>query len=392
MNNNNNESEFQDYIGQFGKNYGTTSEMNDRLNIWLENKKEVDGLNAANEGTGVTFGMNSTSDMTEAEFLEMQGFGAPNKPNNSNSSDSSSNSTGGGSRRLQQDLSIDWRAQNKVHEVKNQGSCGSCWAFAAATVQESMQAIKNDAPVVRLSEQEGVDCDQRSYGCSGGWMSYYWQMSAEIGSSSNEAYKYEATDGACRNQQNKTIVSRAKENSIKKIHYSDMREQLQQGPLSIAVAAGNSCWRYYESGILSEENNCPTGLDHGVAIVGLNDTGDKPYWIIQNSWGKYWGNEGFIWIAVEEGDGTSAMNTHVEAMDVEEGYPDPDGDDEEDKDDDDQCDVDELQNYGMCSEDSECRGKRHCSKYGFCMGEDECDKKEPDNCDVDESQNPLGPS
>ena len=133
--------------------------MNDRLNIWLENKKEVDGLNAANEGTGVTFGMNSTSDMTEAEFLEMQGFGAPNKPNNSNSSDSSSNSTGGGSRRLQQDLSIDWRAQNKVHEVKNQGSCGSCWAFAAATVQESMQAIKNDAPVVRLSEQEGVDCD-----------------------------------------------------------------------------------------------------------------------------------------------------------------------------------------------------------------------------------------
>ena len=390
--NNNNESEFQDYIGQFGKNYGTTSEMIDRLNIWLENKKEVDGLNAANEGTGVTFGMNSTSDMTEAEFLEMQGFGAPNKPNNSNSSDSSSNSTGGGSRRLQQDLSIDWRAQNKVHEVKNQGSCGSCWAFAAATVQESMQAIKNDAPVVRLSEQEGVDCDQRSYGCSGGWMSYYWQMSAEIGSSSNEAYKYEATDGACRNQQNKTIVSRAKENSIKKIHYSDMREQLQQGPLSIAVAAGNSCWRYYESGILSEENNCPTGLDHGVAIVGLNDTGDKPYWIIQNSWGKYWGNEGFIWIAVEEGDGTSAMNTHVEAMDVEEGYPDPDGDDEEDKDNDDQCDVDELQNYGMCSEDSECRGKRHCSKYGFCMGEDECDKKEPDNCDVDESQNPLGPS
>jgi C1A family cysteine protease len=162
--------------------------MVDRLNIWLENKKEVDGLNASNEGTGVTFGMNSTSDMTEEEFLEMQGFGAPNKPNNSDSSDSSSNGTGGGSRRLQQNLSIDWRAQNKVHEVKNQGSCGSCWAFAAATVQESMQAIKNDAPVVRLSEQEGVDCDQRSYGCSGGWMSYYWQMSAEIGSSSNEAY------------------------------------------------------------------------------------------------------------------------------------------------------------------------------------------------------------
>ena len=173
-----------------------------------------------------------------------------------------------------------------------------------------------------------------------------------------------------------------------------MKNHLQNGPLSIAVAAGNSCWRYYESGILSEENNCPTGLDHGVAIVGLNDKGDKPYWIIQNSWGKYWGNEGFIWIAVEEGDGTSAMNTHVEAMDVEEGYPDPDGDDEEDKDDDDQCNIDEMQNENgplMCDDDSQCRGNRHCSKYGFCMGDDECDKKEPDNCDIDESQNPLGP-
>jgi hypothetical protein len=64
INTSNDTSEFQDYIGTFGKSYGTTSEMSDRLEIWLENKKEVDGLNATNAGTGVTFGMNSTSDMT----------------------------------------------------------------------------------------------------------------------------------------------------------------------------------------------------------------------------------------------------------------------------------------------------------------------------------------
>ena len=69
--------EFQDYIGTFGKNYGSTSEMNSRFITWLENKNEVDGLNAANEGTGVKFGMNSTSDMTMEEFLGMQGFSAP---------------------------------------------------------------------------------------------------------------------------------------------------------------------------------------------------------------------------------------------------------------------------------------------------------------------------
>ena len=87
------------------------------------------------------------------------------------------------------------------------------------------------------------------------------------------------------------------------------------------MAAGNSCWRYYSSGILSKENNCPTGIDHGVAIVGLVEQADKPYWIIQNSWGQGWGQIGFIHIAVEEGVGTSAMNTYAETVEVHEGYP-----------------------------------------------------------------------
>ena len=79
------------------------------------------------------------------------------------------------------DQSINWVSEGKVLPVKNQGACGSCWAFAATTVQEAMQAIKNDSKV-RLSEQEGVDCDVNSYGCNGGWMSNYWVMSSEIGS------------------------------------------------------------------------------------------------------------------------------------------------------------------------------------------------------------------
>jgi len=128
------------------------------------------------------------------------------------------------------------------------------------------------------------------------------------------------------------IESRAK--SHKMVNASEMKDELQKGPMSIAVAAGNDCWRYYESGILSEENNCPTGLDHGVAIIGLNESGEKPYWIIQNSWGTGWGNNGFIWIAVEEGEGTSQMNTYVEVMEVQEGYPKKSDDDEEEEEDD----------------------------------------------------------
>ena len=137
-------------------------------------------------------------------------------------------------------------------------------------MQEAKQSIKNGEPVVRLSEQEGVDCDTSSYGCNGGWMSNYWKMSAGIGSQPNSTYQYEARDGACRNQNGKTIASRATASSIAYVRgIQAMKSALQDGPLSIAVAAGNSCWRYYKSGILSKDNNCPTGIDHGVAIVGL---------------------------------------------------------------------------------------------------------------------------
>ena len=82
-------AEFQDFIGTFNKNYGSTDEMNDRMQIWLENKKVVDGLNAENAGTGVTFGMNETGDMTDEEFAKMQGLTEP--PEKDESSDSNSN-------------------------------------------------------------------------------------------------------------------------------------------------------------------------------------------------------------------------------------------------------------------------------------------------------------
>ena len=140
--------------------------MNHRMQVWLANKNTVDGLNAENAGTGVTFGMNETSDLTDAEFRQMLGLIVPLDAKKSTNSFNNSN---GGSRRLQEDRSISWVDQGKVHPVKNQGVCGSCWAFAGTTVQESMQAIKTNKPVVRLSEQEGIDC-AISNGCDGGSM------------------------------------------------------------------------------------------------------------------------------------------------------------------------------------------------------------------------------
>lgn len=161
------------------------------------------------------------------------------------------------------------------------------------------------------------------------------------------------------------------------------------GPVTIGVEANNDCWRYYESGILTSETECAKSalLDHAVVIVGIDRTGETPYWIIQNSWGTGWGIEGFIYLAVEEGQGVSGMNLYAQWVWVNEQYPEapikncPGGF------------VDESQNemgWGRCSSDSDCSGYRQCSAWGMCMGHDYCNEPIPDLCAIIEIDNELG--
>ena len=118
--------------------------------------------------------------------------------------------------------------------VKNQGGCGSCWAFAATSVQEAMEAIKNDTTPVRLSEQEGVDCVTNSHGCGGGWMSHYWSYTKQNGGRAYTDYpEYTANDNACRTQANDPIASRSAGSGYADV--SQMAAKLQEGPMSIAL-------------------------------------------------------------------------------------------------------------------------------------------------------------
>ena len=170
--------------------------------------------------------------------------------------------------------------------------------------------------------------------------------------------------------------------------------------MTIAVSSDNECWRWYSGGIISELDGCSTTLDHGVALVGLARSAEGvDYWIVQNSWGKNWGEEGFIYLAVETGEGVTGMNMKIQYMSTDPDYPEEENDSGDDDNDDSNnddvvpvpvanCDHNEKTNqFGAhtCYSDSECKGLRECGAWGWCQGKSYCDEPLPDLCEIDES-------
>lgn len=157
---------------------------------------------------------------------------------------------------------------NKVGPVKNQGGCGSCWAFAAATQQESADQIKHGKSYVRHSEQEYVDCSGQN--CSGGWMTTAWNWSKNNGVSAESDYKYLAANGSCHHTDYNKVSYANSWGYLGSAAEAETYLQTQ-GPFSVALNAGNSTWWYYTGGVIS--GNCPTtGVDHAVVVVGAGYT------------------------------------------------------------------------------------------------------------------------
>lgn len=234
--------------------------------------------------------MNEYGDLTHLEFIRiMNGYnGKPIKKS-------------GHRQTLLKDLpeAVDWRDKGYVTPIKNQGACGSCWAFSSTGALEG-QHFKQTGNLVSLSEQNLVDCSspEGNNGCHGGLMDQAFTYIKENGGiDTEEAYPYEAMDGECR--YNKTTKG-ATDIGFEDVESGD-EDALKEasatvGPISAAIDAGSMSFRFYHSGVFFNEDCSSDRLDHGILVVGYgtDERTGKDYWIVKNSWGTTWGMDGYI--------------------------------------------------------------------------------------------------
>ena len=281
------DSEWKDWKIFHNRSYGTDEPI--RMRNFFDNVKLIVSHNSEVKlGThSFKLGLNQFADLTNDEW---KGVYLTNKfykdkivrPNIVELPDTAENS-------------VDWRDQGAVTAVKDQGQCGSCWAFSTTGSVEGAVA-QSTGKLVELSEEELVDCSG-SYGnkgCNGGMMDNAFQYIIDNGGiNSEDDYEYTASDGTCDSSKQKNhVASITSFNDVPRSDEQQLKNAVAQQPVSVAIEA-NRLFQFYKSGVFTA--NCGTNLDHGVLVVGYGtDESGQDYWIVKNSWGDTWGEDGYI--------------------------------------------------------------------------------------------------
>jgi len=284
---------FEAFKRKFERKYEPdTTEHAKRFEIFMDNVDEIISHNA--KGLSWKYGINQFADMTVEEFANHTScMGGLKKFHGQNVKELDDENLAD---------SVDWDAEGMVTPVKNQGQCGSCWAFSTTGSVESRAAIAAGASSPNsLSEQELVDCSSRygNNGCNGGLMDYGFQYVRDQGGlCSEDDYPYKAKTNTIQCTGNRAECSQKLDNISS---YADVRSRsmtqlaaaVSQGPVSIAIQANQRAFQLYKSGVL--KGSCGSRLDHGVLVVGYGtDSAEGDFWKVKNSWGSTWGENGYI--------------------------------------------------------------------------------------------------
>ncbi|XP_043576829.1 procathepsin L-like [Chiloscyllium plagiosum] len=302
------DEDWKNWKSKHGKQY-TEDEENSRRMIWEDNMRFIEQHNLEYSMGKHTFtvGMNQFGDMTNKEFNEIMNGFRPVDADNANEVDEFDddiNDEESNEDENNDKLTIDWRKKGFVTPVKNQGHCGSCWAFSATGAIEG-QWFERHKQLISLSEQNLVDCSGQygAHGCFGGWMSQAFEyVINNHGINSAADYPYLASDQACKFMPNKTAAT------IRHYAFVIGREKYlakaveRIGPVSVAVDANQRDFQLYHSGIYRSEK-CSRHLpNHAMLVVGFGGKNRQKYWLVKNSWGTDWGDEGYIKIAKDAQD------------------------------------------------------------------------------------------
>jgi cathepsin F len=302
--------QFQKFIKKYHKKYESINEFLARYEVFKRNVMAT----FKEENLGYRTGITKFSDLTQQEFaktylnlnydaMAMANF-EPTIVKVKNAAPDAWN----------------WKDQGVVSDVKDQGSCGSCWAFSTMGNLEGLYALEKGV-VKTFSEQQLVDCDTLDSGCNGGLMEYSFTWLKDNGGFNLDTdYPYKGTKQACKSDSSKYVDMKV--TGYKKLAngYSNwdcvdedgIKELLYEtGPLAVALNANPL--QTYSSGILDKTAaQCPTsGLNHAVTMVGYgtDSASGKDYWLVKNSWGKSWGESGYF--RIRRGNGTCGINCYI---------------------------------------------------------------------------------
>jgi C1A family cysteine protease len=286
--------EFTQYVAKYGKNYGTVEEYKFREAQFLA-KKAAFAQHNSNNGNTYTVGINKFSDWTTAEYKQILGYKAPAHTKNYVILDTTTAPD-----------AVDWRSAGAVNAPKDQGQCGSCWAFSTVAALEGAHFVASNGELLSLSEQQLVDCaTDGSSGCEGGSMDAAFTYTESNPLQLESDYPYTGQDGTC--QKGNGVVSSTGHTDVAPNDRAQLKAAVAQTVVSIAIEADQYAFQGYQGGVLNDAS-CGTQLDHGVTIVGYGSEAGQDYWIVRNSWGAGWGESGYIRIADVEGEGICGIN------------------------------------------------------------------------------------